>query len=88
MIEKELQDHYEDFVNQKIQELSVHFDAVQVFVTSLEPGDRTMAYSSGKGNFYSRWGMVNEWMNRGVQIDDTVPDSEEDEDGDCPPESN
>lgn len=86
MIDKELQDHDESFVNQKIEELMRHFDAVQIFVTRQEPGDRTMAYSSGRGNFYSRWGLVNEWLSRGVEVD-TV-EAEEDEDGDYPPESN
>lgn len=85
--DKEIQEHDENYVDQKVKELMTHFDACQVFVTRTEPDGRTMAYSAGRGNFYSRWGMIHEWLARGGGVSDILPEeSTEPEEGEEPSE--
>lgn len=72
--DQEIQEHDEAFVDKKVQELMGHFDAVQVFVTRQEPDGRTMAYSAGRGNFYSRWGVVHRWLSDGDNVTIEAPD--------------
>ncbi len=66
------------YVEETLNKLMCRFDAVQIFVTRQEPDGRTMGYATGKGNFYSRVGVVNEWVSRGG-VDDSPPDITEDE---------
>ena len=61
----EFQDHDEKKVDEALKVLMHSFDATQIFVTRQEPDGRTMAYSAGRGNFYSRWGVIHEWCSRG-----------------------
>ena len=84
--DQEMRLHDEGFVDKKVQELMSHFDAAQIFVTRQEPDGRTMAYSTGKGNFYSRWGVIHEWIARGGGMDDSVPEGPEQGGGDPPAE--
>jgi len=76
--DEEVQKMDEKFVEAALDKLMFRFDAVQIFVTRQEPDQRTMGFCTGKGNFYSRWGVVNEWLSRGGQ-DDAPPESPEDE---------
>ena len=70
MSDEEIQRHDEQFVEEYLKKLMFRFDAVQIFVTRQEPDGRTMGYATGNGNFYSRWGVVNEWISRGG-VDDS-----------------
>jgi hypothetical protein len=65
MSDAEMAAHDQKFVEEHLDKLICRFDAVQIFVTRQEPDGRTMGYATGKGNFYSRWGVVNEWISRG-----------------------
>jgi len=79
MSDEEIQRHDEQFVEEYLKKLMFRFDAVQIFVTRQEPDGRTMGYATGNGNFYSRWGVVNEWISRGG-VDDAPsepPESQE-----------
>lgn len=83
--DQEIQQHDEEFVNQKVTELMKFFDACQVFVTRCEPDGRTMAYSAGRGNFYARIGLIQEWCSRGADaICDCPPEEPEEGEGDSP----
>jgi len=86
MSDEEIQKNDENHVDKLTQELCRHYDAVQVFVTRQEPDGRTMAYSTGKGNFYSRWGLVHEWLSRGGGMEDVGPSEEPEQDGGDPSE--
>lgn len=82
--DREFQEHDEKVVDQKVTELLRFFDAAQIFVTRQEPDGRTMAYSAGRGNFYSRWGLIHEWCAQGANISES-PLEEEPEEGDGEP---
>lgn len=79
MSDAEVQQHDERYVEEYLKKLMFRFDAVQIFVTRQEPDGRTMGYASGNGNFYARWGIVNEWLTRGG-TDDLPPPSLEESD--------
>lgn len=51
-------------VNKHASLLGEHFDSVRVFVTwpSEESCQRTLAYDTGRGNFYASYGLVREWI--------------------------
>lgn len=61
----EIQEHDEKFVEGIVQQLRRHFCSVQVFVTRLEPDQRTVAFATGDGNWYARFGQVQEWLDNG-----------------------
>lgn len=44
--------------------LSQHFEAVQIFATAKDPADEKiyLTYNHGSGNWYSRYGLVREWI--------------------------
>ncbi len=85
--DEEIQKVDEKYVDEITQKLYHQFDAVQVFVTRQEPDGRTMAYSTGRGNFYARWGMIHEWCSRGGGVEDAgLPDEPEQGEGDPPTE--
>jgi hypothetical protein len=50
-----------------LRALSEHFDSVQIFATRHESGakDGTLHWQQGAGNWYARFGQVQEWL--GVQ---------------------
>ncbi len=52
-------------VEKAIADLLPYFDTVQVFVSRLEPAGDTMACSVGRGNWYSRFGQIGEWLRNG-----------------------
>jgi len=79
-------------LNRAINDLSEHFDTVQVFVTKHEPAeeDGTIEYNGGIGNFYARLGHVEMWINEQKNASITNPflnftdndeEEEDDEDG-------
>ena len=56
-------DRDEKMVERCCAQLMEHFDSVQIFVTRHE-GDITMSGATGHGNFYARYGQVQEWLCR------------------------
>lgn len=76
----EIREHDEQFVEGLVQQLMAHFDCCQVFVSRLEPDGRTLAFSTGRGNFYTRKGMIAEWLeNGGVMHLEEVTDEPDDD---------
>jgi hypothetical protein len=56
-------------VDESAAKLAEHFDSVQVFVTIHDGGkERTHSYETGRGNFYSRYGQVSEWVSMQDQL--------------------
>ncbi len=87
MTDDEIQKDDEVFVDEIVKKLHHRFDAIQVFVTRQEPDGRTMAYSAGRGNFYSRWGVIHEWCSRGGGVSDVEPEEGPEEgEGEAPAE--
>jgi hypothetical protein len=76
----EIRQHDEQYVNGIAADLMRHFDSVQIFVTRQEPCKNTLAFSIGSGNWYARFGQVQEWLNNGGAMHLTK--SEDDDDGD------
>jgi hypothetical protein len=76
-------------LNRAIDDLSEHFDTVQVFVTKHEPAeeDGTIEYNAGIGNIYARFGHVEMWVdeqknaNRTNYFYDESEEEDDDEDG-------
>ena len=76
-------------LNRAINDLSEHFDTVQVFVTKHEPAEEngTIEYNGGIGNFYARFGHVGMWVDEQRNASYTNPffdlsDEEEEDDED------
>lgn len=85
--DEDIQKEDESRVDEAVKKLMHSFDAVQVFVTRCEPDGRTMAYSAGRGNFYARSGLIQEWCSRGADIACECPPEDPDEgEGDSPSE--
>lgn len=74
MTDDEFRKHGEGIIDKSINELMVHFDAVQIFVTR-QDGETSMFAGRGKGNYYSRLGMIHAWLE--------VPEDSEDDDEDA-----
>ncbi len=56
-------------VNQHCEQLMEHFDSVQIFVTEhVASENSTRSYETGRGNFYSRLGQIQEWVVMQVQF--------------------
>lgn len=53
----------EDVVDKALNMLAEHYDAVQIFGT-YQTQDKTSRYDKGRGNFYTRYGMVKSWIKR------------------------
>lgn len=52
-------------VKDAICKLGEHCDSVQVFVTIVDPEDKTThSFQLGTGNWYARLGQVKEWVKR------------------------
>jgi hypothetical protein len=60
----EIRDNDEKIVNRALDQLMLHFDSAQVFVTR-QDGDNTVGGSFGRGNWYARKGQVGEWLENG-----------------------
>jgi hypothetical protein len=78
-VSDEIQQADEEYVEGVIRQLRMRFDAVQVFVTRDEPDQKTLAFSTGAGNWYARYGQVVEWLENGGEMHITEVDEEEDE---------
>lgn len=48
-------------VEKAANELSEHFDSVQIFVSRYDSEDGTVNITNGIGNWYARYGHVKEW---------------------------
>jgi len=51
-----------EMVKKATTSLGEHFDSVQIFVTRYSSQDRTLNGSWGEGNWFSRYGLVREWL--------------------------
>jgi hypothetical protein len=62
---EEIEDSDVARVKSAINTLSEHFDTVQIFCTRHEAGelDGTITAQFGSGNWYARYGQVQEWIN-------------------------
>lgn len=55
-------------VNKLVAELSEHFDTVHVFCTRHESDDiGTVRLSRGSGNWFARFGQIQEWVIREIE---------------------
>lgn len=55
-------------VDDAINTLSEHFDSVQLFVSSHRGEDGTARIDKGRGNWFTRFGQVHEWIERQQEI--------------------
>lgn len=51
-------------IDSKVNQLSEHFDAVQILVSWPSEGGGTMSCYRGSGNWFARTGMARDFMNR------------------------
>jgi len=51
-------------IKQLIKDLEDHVDSIRVFVTKTSDSnaDTTSCYTLGKGNFYTQYGQIKEWI--------------------------
>lgn len=80
-IEDEIRKHDVAFLKKHCNELMKHFDSVQIFVTRLDTVSRgTVACDWGEGNWYSRYGHINYWLNyQNKRAGDGDSDDDDDE---------
>jgi len=69
----------ERLVEKMMQQLSEHFDTVQIFTTRHEEGE-TSVIETGAGNWFARYGHVRKWVDE--QEQEIVVELEDDEDED------
>jgi Uri superfamily endonuclease len=50
-------------VDRALADLAEHFDAVHIFGTYSDK-DKSSRFDKGRGNFYTRYGMIKDWCNR------------------------
>lgn len=64
MTNKEQQQHDLELLKRHSEQLSEHFDTVQIFVTRHMPAELngTRAIDYGSGNWYARHGQVSLWI--------------------------
>jgi hypothetical protein len=55
-------DHEEQLIDAALKTLSEHFDGVQIFATRYESDGNTLNIARGHGNFFARYGHVQEWV--------------------------
>jgi hypothetical protein len=72
----EFREHDESIVNKALDQLLMHFDSATVFVTRHE-GENTVGGAFGRGNWYSRYGIVQEWIDNGGRLDLNSRDGDE-----------
>lgn len=53
----------EEVVERALNILTEHFEAVHIF-GCYSDGKRSSRYDLGRGNYYTRYGMVRDWVNR------------------------
>lgn len=53
----------EKVVDQALNTLAEHFDAVHIFGCYSDK-DKSSRYDKGRGNHYTRYGMIKDWVNR------------------------
>lgn len=55
-----------EFVERHVEALGERFDSVQIFVTRHEAGEHngTININLGAGNYFTRWGHVDDWCVR------------------------
>ncbi len=60
------QDEDRDRLKKSLNELSEHFDSVQILCTRYKGGDDggTVNISMGTGNWFARYGQMREWLIR------------------------
>lgn len=74
----EIRDHDDEVVQKSLKDLMLHFDAVTIFVTR-QDGDSTIGGAWGRGNWYSRYGQVCEWIENGGSMKPPIyEDNDED----------
>lgn len=76
------QQHDHAVIADIISQLRRHFDHVQVFANREDPGQETVGYSAGAGNWYARLGQVQVWLDNGGAMDlnwEDVPGEEQDD---------
>lgn len=61
--EESEQDRDTELLRKHCALLSEHFDSVQIFVTRTE-NDGTRSVHHGAGNWYARYGHVQEWLRK------------------------
>lgn len=50
-------------IEEHVARLSEHFDAVQIFTSSVEQGgENTVSFTSGAGNWHARHNQAREWV--------------------------
>lgn len=47
-----------------IAQLGEHFDTVQIFVTKYVKNKETFNIYNGTGNYFARYGQIEQWINR------------------------
>lgn len=47
-----------------INQLGEHFDTIQIFVTKYVENKETFNIFSGTGNYFARYGQIEQWVNR------------------------
>lgn len=59
-------DHDLEIVREAIDRLMEHFDSVQIFATRYESDNdgNTVSVKMGSGNWFSRYGVIHEWLER------------------------
>jgi hypothetical protein len=67
-------------VNKALDQLMLHFDSATVFVTR-QDGSKTVGGAWGRGNWYSRYGIVSEWCENGGGLDTGGEDTDIDQEG-------
>lgn len=53
----------EELVKKALNDLAEHFDAVAIFGCYTD-GDDSVRYYKGRGNRYTRYGMIKDWVNQ------------------------
>ena len=59
----EMNDRDAAIISKAVSELSPHFDSIHIFATRHEGSD-TLTISKGHGNWYARFGQIQEWLAR------------------------
>lgn len=78
----EIRKHDEDFTEALAGQLFTHWDTVMVLVTRQEPDGRTVSYSTGRGNWYARYGQIQKWLADSEMDDFSCPITDTDLDDD------
>ena len=72
-----------ELIDNECQRLLEHFDSVQIFVSMREKeGDRSWSLSRGAGNWFTRYGQIQLWVERqnAIERKNALDDNKEIED--------